>query len=431
MSLTINWPQSQEAEKGLLGCVLLNGDLAGELREDLFHDLRHRGISGILKEMARDGFPIDVLTVAQRVCQSREANELGGMVYVSQLPECTSSPEQWAHWKAILEDKATLRRVITSGWESFDKAQRPGADVEAMVVAFERSAMSLRAPSGNDEVDIRATLVDVISDLETAHNNPNTLRGITTGFYDLDRMLCGMRDCQMIVIAARPSVGKTSFAMNVAEKAALDGGIPTLVFSLEMSGKELLHRLACSRARVNSSDAYRGYLNEGDFQRLTSAHARIIKSPLHICDKGVSVGEMASLARRFKSRHGIRLVIVDYLGMLDTGEKRRGLYEDISFISHSIKSLAKDLKLPVMVLSQLTRDVEKGDRKPRLSDLRDSGSIEQDADVVCFLHRNGECDSGIQPIELIVAKHRNGPIGKVDLQFHRALTRFESVSALE
>lgn len=423
----IEWPQSREAEQGLLGCAILDGTRAGELDDSLFHDLKHKAIAALLRDMASDGAPIDVSTVGQRVLVSGQQKELGGLSYISELPDKTGSAAQWDYWCEILRPLAILRAVISAGWEAVVEAQK-GNDANDVAEAFERAALSVRGGlTAKDEVNLKEALRQITDDMESAVNNQNTLRGLASGFFDLDKKLGGFRPQQLIILAARPSVGKTSLAMNIVERVAVLDRIPVGVFSLEMSGKELIHRMCCSMARVDSVASQEGRITFGDIDKIQRAQGRILSAPLHICDRaGLSIGEMSAIARRYKKQYGIRMLVIDYLSLLNTGDKRRGLYEDVSFISGALKRVAKELDLPAIVLAQLNRDVEKNDRKPRLSDLRDSGSIEQDADVVCFIHRSGEASDEIQPVELIVAKHRNGPTGKVDLQFHRNYTRFES-----
>lgn len=427
MSVVIQWPASPEAERGALGCVLLDGTLAGELTPEWFYNPQHSALADMLRAMGNEGIPVDAMTVCQRATHEGIAERLGGSAYISEHADRTPSAAHWPHWVGILEAKAKLRRVIAAGYQAMTSAQATGADVDAVVEAFEKSALAINGDTAGDEVDLRATLRAVVDDLEAAHANPGQLRGIATGFFDLDRILGGLRNGQLVIVAARPSVGKTSLAMNIAERVAVDDRIPAGVFSLEMTAKELLHRMACCRARVDSVAGQSGRLAGADIERLTVAHAAIAKAPLNLCDHGgLTVGRLAGIARRMKQRHGIKLLLVDYLQLLRTGDKGRSRYEEVTAISNSLKLLAKDLHIPVIALAQLSRDVEKGDRKPRLSDLRDSGAIEQDADIVALLHRDGDATGNMQRIELIVAKHRSGPTGKVDLRFNRSFTRFES-----
>ena len=426
------FPHSIKAERGILGCALLDGSLVGDLSVELFHDIRHQIIATTLLDMVAEGAPVDVLTLLEKLTKSGDLEKVGGMAEVTSLPEATGAHTQFSYWRNILEDQAKLRKAIAVASDAITSARETGADADTVLERFEHDALAIRQTSaGSGEVDIKATLRDVISDMEEAHASGGRLRGIATGFHDLDKLTGGLRPGQLSVIAARPSVGKTSLAMNIAEHVAIVSKVPTGVFSLEMSSQELLHRMVCSLARVNSANVNEGKLTAGDFARMATATGKIGKAPLHICDKGgLTIGQLASNARRMVQRHGIKLMIVDYLQLMSGGQKRSSRYEDVTAISIGLKALAKELGIPFIVLAQLNRASEQESRAPRMSDLRDSGSIEQDADIIGLLHREEREDGDTQTVNLIIAKQRNGAVGKIELQFHRQFTRFESTSMM-
>ena len=426
------FPHSIEAERGILGCALLDGSLVGDLHVELFQDLRHRIIATALLDMVAKGAPVDVLTLVPKLTAMGELERVGGLAEVTSLPFATPSHANFSHWRNILQDLAKLRKAITVASDTIAAARETGADADTVLERFEHDALAIRQTSaGSGEVDIKATLRDVISDMEEAHASGGRIRGIATGFHALDQLTGGLQPGEVFIIAARPSVGKTSLAMNIAEHVAVASKVPVGVFSMEMSAKELVRRMVCSLARVNSGDVKKGNLTASDFARMATATGKIGKAPLHIDDRGgLTVGQVGSSARRMVQRHGIKLLIVDYLGLMSGGQKRSSRYEDTTAISIGMKALAKELGIPLIVLAQLNRASEQESRAPRMSDLRDSGGVEQDADIVGLLHRDDREDGDTQTVNLIIAKQRNGAVGKIELQFHRQFTRFESTSMM-
>lgn len=425
-------PHSFEAEQGILGSVLLDPNLAPELKIEWFYDLRHRTISEAIQSMVESGAPVDTISLVQSLRQADKLELVGGVAYVSALPDMTPSAANFTYWRGILQECALLRSILRTASDYTSRAHEPGADARTLLNEFERDALAIRTGGGSDhEPTLREQLIEVHAEFEACFANQGKLRGLPSGFPDLDAMTSGFRDGQLIIIAARPSAGKTSLAMNMVERCAIDEGISTGVFSLEMSAKELLFRLACCRARVSSREATSGKLDQRDIDKLSYAMGQIRKAPLCIVDHGgLTIGRLASIARRIVQRHSIRLLIVDYLQLLRGSERRmENRVAEVTAISNGLKALARELNLPVICCAQLNRSSEKEGRKPFLSDLRDSGSIEQDADIVLLLHRSESDGGDIQPVEVIVAKHRNGPTGFINLQFRKTITRFESYSA--
>jgi len=427
----ISMPHHPAAEKAVLGCVLQDSGCAAELRTEWFYDLRYQKVSEVLIKMTAEGKPLDLGIVA------RQLESLGIEDTVSLLTNCmdsSPSPQNFQHWAEIVSGCLILRRIVEASQSAIASVQSANKNAamnpEACLEEFERTVLGIRQSAGgmDGEIDNRQSLRELVAEYEQAAAEGRP-QGLATGFYDLDRLLGGLKSGQLFIIAARPAVGKTSLALNIAEQIAVDQGVPVGFFSLEMSGKELLHRLVCSRAHANGAKLNSGAACERDIGAVTKVLPPVQKAPLHICDRGgLSISQLSANARRMVQRHKIRILFVDYLGLLRSGDKGRSRYEDTTTVSNSLKTLAKDLGVPVVVLAQLNRENDREGRVPRLSDLRDSGAIEQDADIVGLLHRDESQEGQAQMMSLIIAKQRNGSTGKVDLVFHRTFTRFESRS---
>lgn len=416
-----------EAERAAIGCAIQDANLAPELHPDWFDDLRHRKIAETLLRMSQEGKAIDLATVAQET--SSKGPDM--IALVSQCIDASPSPANWRYWRDRLTDALTVRSVHKVAQNVIYEAERGEQEPAALLEMLERDALAIRRSltgGGQDEVDLKSVLSELTDEWDAAKTEGKP-RGLPTGFIDLDRLLGGLKPQQLFILAARPSVGKTSLALNIAERVAVDDRLPVAFYSLEMSGKELGHRLACSRGRVDGTALNEGRPEDVNMQALAVAMGKIRQAPLHICDRGgLTIPQLTAHVRRMVQRHGVKLVIVDYLGLLRSGEKGRSRYEETTLVSQGLKSIAKECNLPVIALSQLNRASEKEARPPRLSDLRDSGSIEQDADIVGLLHRDEDDIGRIQKVSLYVAKHRNGRTGKVPLIFRREFTRFESGS---
>jgi len=440
-------PHSIEAEQGVLGCVLLSpNDCMGECithlksAADSFYDLRHQTIYGTMQEMydARDA--IDVVTLQQRLKDRKQLDNVGGVPYLSSLADTVPSAANLQYYLEIVREKHLLRRLIVTCTDMVGRVYEHEGEVDALLDEAERDILQV-VESGVDDTqsDIKDLVHKAINTIEEYHSRQGMLTGVGTGFMDFDKMTTGLHEGEMVVIAARPSMGKTSLAMNIVEHVALDLGLPVGVFSLEMTSEALVLRMLCCKARVNLRDAREGFFTERDFPRLTQVAGKLSKSPLHIDDtSGLSILQLRAKARRMHSQHGIKLLIIDYLQLLNSTGRRaqENRQQEISEISSGIKALAKELRIPVIVLSQLNRELEKDkNRKPRLSDLRESGAIEQDADLVGLLYKpsseedeGGGAESEGVPVNLLIAKQRNGPTGDVNLTFLKSFTRFESAA---
>lgn len=439
-------PHSPEAERGVLACILLApsetmSDCLGKLRVSaaLFYDLRHQTLFEVLREMFERNEPIDLITLQQRLKDRNLLDKVGGLTYLTGLPDAAPSAANLKFYLEIVKEKYVLRNLLRTCGDIMARVQRHAGDVDELLDSVERDILHIsetRVEQG--AVEIRELVKKAINTVEDFHKRQGMLTGISTGFVDLDRMTYGLHQGEMIVIAARPSVGKTSLAMNIAEHVAVDQKLPVAVFSLEMTGEALALRMLCSRARVNLRNAREGFLAERDFPKLTDAAGRLAGAPLYIDDSsGLSILQLRARARRLEQQYKIRLFVVDYLQLLhSTSRRAENRQQEIADISSGLKALAKELKVPVIVLSQLNRELERDkNRKPRLSDLRESGAIEQDADVVGLLYRpssdedeSSGPESDAVPINLLIAKQRNGPTGEIPLTFLKPYTRFESAA---
>jgi replicative DNA helicase len=443
-------PHSPEAEQGILGCVLLSpnecmGECIEKLKDDgqlVFYDLRHQTIYENLTAMYDAREAIDVITLQQRLKDRQLLEQIGGIAYLAQLQDSVPSAANLSYYLEIVQEKFLLRRMIATCTEVVGRVYDYEGDVEALLDEVEKEILRINeSRTQSTTSSVKELVSKAILTVENYFGRQGTLNGLGTGFPDLDRMTDGLHGQEMIVIAARPSMGKTSLAMNIVENVVLEQNQPAGVFSLEMSAESLVLRMLCSIARVNLRSIREGFMSEADFPKLTSAAGRLAKAKLLIDDTaGLSILDLRARARRMHQQHGIKLFVIDYLQLLHSTARRSqdNRQQEIADISSGIKALAKELKVPVIVLSQLNRELEKDkSRKPRLSDLRESGAIEQDADVVGLLYKPsvGDDEEGAsaeeadgQPVNLLIAKQRNGPTGDVNLTFLKSYTRFESAA---
>jgi replicative DNA helicase len=440
-------PHSPEAEQGVLGCVLLSpndcmGECIGRFKEgaEVFYDLRHQTIFSTLVQMYDGREAIDVITLQQQLKNKQLLEEVGGIAYLAALPDTVPSAANLSYYLDIVLEKYLLRKMIHTCTEVVGRVYDYEGEVDALLDEVERDILRISESRVQTQT---ATIKDLvkraITTIEDFHQRQGMLTGVGTGFTDLDKMTSGLHGGEMVVIAARPSMGKTSLAMNIAEYVAIEQRLPVGVFSLEMTSESLVLRMLCSRSRVNLRNVREGFLAERDFPKLTGSAGKLANAPLFIDDSSaLSILQLRAKARRMWQQYGIKLFVVDYLQLLhSTARRAENRQQEIADISSGIKSLAKELSVPVIVLSQLNRELEREkNRKPRLSDLRESGAIEQDADVVGLLYKPSSDDeeSGSAaeedavPMNLLIAKQRNGPTGDVNLTFLKSYTRFESAA---
>ncbi len=469
-------PHSIEAEQGVLGCMLLDpntaigtcvekfksrrdtSDTAKSNRFDApapnphagasaaFYDLRHQSIYETLVTMYDAKEAIDLITVRQRLKDKGQLDAIGGVAYLTALVDATPSSANLPFYADIVVEKHLLRRMIQTCssviGRIFDEEQQ--GDVEQLLDEVEKEVLHISEEREETaSVAIKDLVHRAINQIEFIQSHRGQPIGLSTGFADFDKMTSGLHPSEMIVIAARPSVGKTSLAMNIAEHVALDLKLPVGVFSLEMSAESLVQRMLCSRARVNLRDIHGGFMVERDFHKLTGAAGVMAGAPLFIDDTAsLSILQLRAKARRVHQQNGIKLFVVDYLQLLrSTAKRAENRQQEIADISQGIKALAKELKVPIIVLAQLNRELEKRGpgEKPKLSDLRESGSIEQDADLVGLLYKpkigkedeeepTEQTSYDAIPVNLLIAKQRNGPTGDVHLTFLKGFTRYESAA---
>lgn len=439
-------PHSVEMERGVLGCVLLAPTdclaLCIEKFKDgkeVFYDLRHQTLYAVMVEMHDQGESIDVLTLHQRLKDGRLLEQIGGIPYLNALQDAAPSAANAGYYADIVREKAMMRKVLAACRSVEGRVYDFQGDVTELMDEVEREMLSLQAGEYTGQKATKALVHHAISLIEEQWRRAGALSGVATGFPDFDRMTDGLHGGEMIVLAGRPSLGKTSLVMNIAEHVALTLKLPVGVFSLEMTAEELMKRVLCSSARVNLRTIRDGFMSESDFPKLTSAAGRWSAAPLHIDDTpGLSIMQLRSRARRMHQMHGLKLLAIDYLQLLHSTSQRaqENRQQEIAEISSGIKALAKELNLPILVASQLNREPEKrgpGGR-PRMADLRESGAIEQDADLVGLIYRPGETNAEQEdesdgvPVNLLIAKQRNGPTGDVPLTFLKSYTRFESAA---
>ncbi|MFN7973544.1 MAG: replicative DNA helicase [Acidobacteriota bacterium] len=428
-------PQNVDAEKGLLGAILLNNDgmltATDHVTEEDFSRESHRQIwAGALRLFKRSA-AIDLVTLPDELEQNGVLEKVGGISYIASLIEGVPRALNVEHYARIVKDKSILRQLIRSSEEIQDSAYRGLPTVDDVLAGAEKKIFAIAEKELRSNFTSMAELMTrTAQTLEELYKRRELVTGLPTGFREFDEMTTGLQPSDLIIVAARPSVGKTSFCLGLAQHAALKHGKVSAVFSLEMSKEQIAIRMICSEARVDLRRLRSGYLTQEEIGRIAKAMGLLSQAKIFVDDSSAATTlEMRSKARRLKAEHGLDLIVIDYLQLIsEPGYENRNL--EISAISRSLKALAKELQVPVMALSQLSRAPEaRKDRKPQLSDLRESGSLEQDADLVAFLVReemyNEEAEQGVA--ELIIGKQRNGPTGSIKLAFIREYTRFENL----
>ncbi len=429
-------PNNQEAERSVLGSMFLDSRAVyaaiERLHADDFYARRHQQIFEAMCELCEAGAPIDTVTVVDRLERKGQLNGTEDTIYIAELAGSVPSASNVGYYIDIVEQKAVLRALIAAGQtiihdatgseeEVADIVNRAGDLIYKIAVKRERDTLT----------HIKKALLEGYASISESLNSKTGIIGVPTGFKQLDKMLSGLQKSQLIVVAGRPGMGKTSFAVNIAQHAAVELDVPVAIFSLEMSREQLALRMLCSEALVDSQKTRIGGLTADDFDRLADAVDVLAKAPIYIDDSPtVTVMEMLAKTRRLKKEKGLGLVVIDYLQLMSGKDRRENRQQEISGITRSLKIMAKEVGVPVILLSQLSRASEKRDSKrPLLSDLRESGSIEQDADVVIFLHRenyyNKEADNVSQ---IIVAKQRSGPTGEINVGWRGDQTRFAELS---
>lgn len=431
-------PQNLEAERALLGSIMLSPGVMSEVAEHLsaedFYPEKHRLVYRVMSELSNKADPIDLVSVSAKLKEKEQINLVGGASYLTELLQVVPTAANATYYAEIIRKKSVLRQLIEASEHICQLGYGEAEDLDGTLDLAQKKIFDVSLGGSNRKkfVLIKDTLADAWERLEKLHANKQEIRGVPTGFDVIDLKLAGLQKSDLIVLAARPSMGKTSLALDFARQAACKHAIPVLIFSLEMSAHQLTDRMLSSEAKVDSWKLRTGRLNnDEEFARIQQALGVLNTAPIFIDDESSnSIARMRSVARRLKAEHGLGLIIVDYLQLMVTNRNYDSLVHQVTDISRSLKALARDLDVPVLALSQLNRAVETRGGEPRLSDLRDSGSIEQDSDVVLFIHREDKYDkSSTRPniAKIIIAKHRNGPTGEAELYFNEKHVSFSSV----
>ncbi|OGM08688.1 replicative DNA helicase [Candidatus Woesebacteria bacterium RBG_16_36_11] len=421
-------PHSTDAEESVLGALLLDKDaviaVAEFLLPDDFYDDRHKEIYSACIELYEDRIPIDVLTVADRLKRKKFLKKMGGASYLAELVSRVPTAAHVEHYGKIVKDAATKRSLMAAASRLVGLSMDDSMAADELLDKAEAEVFSLTQKHlSNTFTPIKSALAESFDRLDELHKQAEGLRGVPTGFKDLDDTTAGFQKSNLLILASRPGVGKTSLALNIAQNITVGYNRPVAVFSLEMSKEELVDRLLVSQADIDAWKLKTGKLSEDDFTALSNAMGVLAEAPLYIDDTpALSILEMRTKARRLQVEVGIDLIIVDYL-QLARSRQLENRVQEVSEITQGLKNLARELKVPVLAISQLSRAVEqRGEKRPQLADLRESGSIEQDADVVMFLWREDE--ESIENISLEIAKHRNGPLKSIKLFFRGDRIKF-------
>ncbi|NJB67018.1 replicative DNA helicase [Desulfobaculum xiamenense] len=433
-------PHNLEAEQAVLGGVFLKSnvfhDLVDVLGEDDFYSPAHRIIYRAFQECFRKSVPMDLLTVAEELRSMGKLDDVGGPVYLAELADSTVSTSNALFHAKIVRNRSIQRQLIGVASDIIENCFDGANDVDALLDESEQSIFAISEQRSNKTFVASKELVNqVFEKLQELYSRKEIVTGVPTGYYKFDELTAGLQATDLIIIAGRPAMGKTSFALNIGLRAASDYGTPTAVFSLEMGMDQLMMRMLCTKARVNLADMRRGFIDDEAWARLYDAAEDMSAAPIYIDDTpAISTLELRARCRRLKAEKGLGLVIVDYLQLMRAGRTIDSREQEISEISRTLKALAKEIQVPVIALSQLNRKVEeRTDKRPKLSDLRESGAIEQDADMIVFLYRdevyNTSDDNPKKGIaEVIIGKHRNGPTGVVELTFLKEHTAFENLA---
>ncbi|MDR1438925.1 MAG: replicative DNA helicase [Clostridiales bacterium] len=436
-------PQSIEAEMSALGCLLLDQDKLSSVMEvakpDDFYREDHREIYHAILSLFEKSQPVDILTVGDQLKSRGSLERVGGMAYLGELASCVPTPENARHYAGIVAEKATLRKIISACSKIIEDCYMPGEGAVDVVEAAESAIFGIMEDRNRSGiVHVREIIGELYDRLTELYNSNGKMTGLPTGFFLLDEKTFGFHSADLILLAARPSVGKSALALNIAHFAAVRAKQTVAVFSLEMPRAQLVSRMICADEKIDSNKMRSGRLSDEDWAKVAAATGRMMEAPLYIDDTpGATAADIKAKCRRLKLERGLSLVVIDYLQLMQGQGRNRSenRQQEISEISRSLKLMAKELDVPVLALSQLSRAPEmrsSGNHRPMLSDLRESGAIEQDADIVMFLYRDemyNEATDKPGTAELIIAKHRNGETGTIELLWQGAYTRFANLAS--
>jgi replicative DNA helicase len=430
-------PHNHEAEQAVLGSILLEPSVivtvTERLRPEDFYRQAHQRLFQVMVELSERGEPVDLVTLTSELRDRKLLEEVGGVPYLTELSSVVPTAANVEYYAKIVEEKSVLRRLIRTATQIAASGYTGSEELGDLLNEAERRILEIsqRRIRGSGFVPIRDILLESYEQIEAQHFNKTGISGIPTGFVDLDRMTSGLKGSDLIILAARPSMGKTAFALNVAQNVGVRQGKTVAIFSLEMSASQLVMRMLAAEGNIDAQAFRTGNLNEEDWEKLTMAMSALSEAPIFIDDTpGLTVYDIRAKLRRLQAEQGLGLVVIDYLQLI-TGRGRESRQQEISEISRSLKLMAREFDVPIIALSQLSRAVEqRQDKRPMLSDLRESGSIEQDADMVAFLYRDDYYNEDSEKkniAELIIGKQRNGPVGKVELLFLKNYNKFLSL----
>ncbi|ARD48374.1 replicative DNA helicase [Sporosarcina sp. P37] len=431
-------PHNNEAEQSVIGAIFLEPQAlitASEilLPED-FYRIAHKKIFETMLILSDKGQPVDLVTIAEELKVKNELEDVGGISYITELANAVPTAANIVYYANIVEEKSLLRRLIRVATDIVEDGYTREDEVEALLGEAEKKMMEVsNRKNAGDFRHIKDVLVETYDNIELLHTRKGEVTGIPTGFRDLDKITAGFQRNDLIIVAARPSVGKTAFALNVAQNVATKTEENVAIFSLEMGAEQLVMRMLCAEGNIDAQVLRTGNLEADDWRKLTMAMGSLSNAGIFIDDSpGIRINEIRSKCRRLQQEHGLGMIMIDYLQLImGSGRGSDNRQQEVSEISRSLKALARELKVPVIALSQLSRGVEqRQDKRPMMSDLRESGSIEQDADIVSFLYREDYYDKETEMqnmIEIIIAKQRNGPTGTVTLAFAKEYNKFLNI----
>ncbi|WP_197035498.1 replicative DNA helicase [Paenibacillus sp. UNC451MF] len=427
-------PQNLEAEQAVLGAILLDSDslvtAMERITNDDFYRTSHQRIFESMIELAEGNEPIDLITLTALLQNKQQLEEIGGIKYLSELANAVPTAANIDYYAQIVEEKSMLRRLIRAATNIVTEGYAATDDVGDLLSDAEKRILEIsQRRSSTGFIAIRDVLMEVFDKVEFLYNNKGGTTGVKSGFQDLDKMTSGFQRSDLIIVAARPSVGKTAFALNIAQNVGVREKETVAIFSLEMGAAQLVQRMICAEANVDAGRMRTGFLESDDWEKLTMAIGALSEANIYIDDSpSVTVADIRAKCRRLKQEKGLGMILIDYLQLIHGRGKGDNRQQEVSEISRTLKQIARELDVPVIALSQLSRGVEqRQDKRPMMSDLRESGSIEQDADIVAFLYRDDYYDKESEKkniIEIIIAKQRNGPVGTVELAFLKNFNKF-------
>jgi replicative DNA helicase len=427
-------PQNIEAEQAVLGAILLNTEsivtAMEHLHSDDFYRGAHQRVYSTMIELSQANEPIDIITLVSKLQDKQQLEDVGGVSYLSELVNSVPTSANVEYYAMIVQEKSLIRRLIRTATQIVSNGYANADDVSLLLNEAEQKILEIsQRRSSSGFVPIREVLMQVFERVEFLYSHKGGTTGIPSGFSDLDKVTSGFQRSDLIIIAARPSVGKTAFALNIAQNVGVRAKQTVAIFSLEMGAPQLVQRMICAEANVDATKLRTGYLESDDWEKLTMAIGSLSEANIYIDDTpAIHVSEIRARCRRLKQEKGLGMVIIDYLQLVHSKNRGDNRQQEVSEISRTLKQIARELDVPVIALSQLSRGVEqRQDKRPLMSDLRESGSIEQDADIVAFLYRDDYYDKESEKkdtIEIIIAKQRNGPTGTVELAFLKNFNKF-------